>query len=59
MASSATAGWTNSLSPAPPQITRISAEEIANYAAYWSTYMQTVNFANAGYQAGVAARLEL
>lgn len=59
MASSATAGWTNSVSPAPPQITRISAEEIANYAAYWSTYIQTVNFTNAGYQAGVAARLEL
>jgi hypothetical protein len=59
MASSATAGWTNSVSPAPPQITRLSEEEFAKYAAYWSTYIQTVNFADAGYQAGVATGLEL
>ena len=59
VASSATAGWTGALSPQLPQITRIDEKEIAEYVGACFSFVQTFSLANAGYQAGTAARAEL
>lgn len=50
-------GWTQSLAPTPPQITRI--QDIGKLAAYMGTYLSSVSLEQSAYQAAMAAKMEV
>ena len=52
-----TSGWSGSLMPAPPQISRI--QDIPKLTAYMGAYLSTVSVENAAYQAAMAGALEI